>query len=221
MEEINLKELWRYFVSKIYILFIVTAAVLLLGNIYLVFMQTPLYSSDTTLLLVSEQDVDSGNVNLINNLVPTYRELITSRSLLSEVVNNLNLDESTASLASQVTVTSMTGTQIIKIQVSNKDSKNAKRIADEIAKLFAKEVKERYGFENISVIDEAKQANSPYNVNVVKQNIIYLLVSIVLGVGIIFVLFYFDTSIKDANTVEDKFNLTVLGTVPKVGEKNG
>ena len=221
MEEINLKELWRYFVSKIYILFIVTAAVLLLGNIYLVFMQTPLYSSDTTLLLVSEKDVDSGNVNLINNLVPTYRELITSRSLLSEVVNNLNLDESAASLASQVTVTSMTGTQIIKIQVSNKDSKNAKRIADEIAKLFAKEVKDRYGFENISVIDEAKQASSPYNVNVVKQNIIYLLVSIVLGVGIIFVLFYFDTSIKDAKTVEDKFNLTVLGTVPKVGEKNG
>ena len=221
MEEINLKELWRYFVSKIYILFIVTAAVLLLGNIYLVFMQTPLYSSDTTLLLVSEKDVDSGNVSLINNLVPTYRELITSRSLLSQVVNNLNLDESAASLASQVTVTSMTGTQIIKIQVSNKDSKNAKRIADEIAKLFAKEVKERYGFENISVIDEAKQASSPYNVNVVKQNIIYLLVSIVLGVGIIFVLFYFDTSIKDAKTVEDKFNLTVLGTVPKVGEKNG
>ena len=221
MEEINLKELWRYFVSKIYILFITTAAVLLLGNIYLVFFQTPLYSSDTTLLLVSEKDIDSGNVNLINNLVPTYRELITSRAVLSEVVNSLNLNESAASLASQVTVTSMTGTQIIKIQVSNKDSKNAKRIADEIAKIFAKEVKERYGFENISVIDEARQSNTPYNVNVLKQNIIYLLVSIILGVGIIFVLFYFDTSIKDAKMVEDKFNLTVLGTVPKVGEKNG
>ena len=39
--------------------------------------------------------------------------------------------------------------------------------------------------------------------------------------GIIFIIFYFDTSIKDAKTVEEKLDLTVLGVVPKVGDKYG
>ena len=221
MEEINLKELWRYFVSKIYIVFIAMAVILLLGNIYLVFLQKPLYKSDTTLLLVSDEDITNSTVTLINALTPTYTELIKSRNVLSTVAKNLNIEESASSLASQVSVTSLTGTQIIKIEVANQDSKKAKDIANELAKVFMKEIKERYDFENITIIDEAKESTSPYNVNVVRQNIIYLLVSLVLGFGIIFVLFYFDTSIKDANTVEDKFGLTVLGTVPRVGDRNG
>ncbi len=222
MEEINLKELGRYFVSKIYILFIIIAVILLVGNIHLIFFKTPLYKSDTTLLLIAnEEDANSSNtVALINNLVPTYTELMKSRKVLSTVIETLQLDESVGDLSSQVNVSSITGTQIIKIEVSNKDGRNAMRIANELAKIFMKEIKEKYGFENITVIDEAKEASLPYNINIPKQNIIYLLISLVLGIGIIFVLFYFDTSIKDAKMVEDKFNLTVLGSVPKVGDKN-
>lgn len=222
MEEINLKELGRYFVSKIYILFIIIAVILLVGNIHLIFFKTPLYKSDTTLLLIAnEGDVNSSNaVALINNLVPTYTELMKSRKVLSTVIETLQLDESVGDLSSQVNVSSITGTQIIKIEVSNKDGRNAMRIANELAKIFMKEIKEKYGFENITVIDEAKEASLPYNINIPKQNIIYLLISLVLGISIIFVLFYFDTSIKDAKMVEDKFNLTVLGSVPKVGDKN-
>ena len=40
------------------------------------------------------------------------------------------------------------------------------------------------------------------------------------GVGITFMIYYFDTSVKDAKTVEEKLNLTVLGVVPKVGDKH-
>ena len=49
---------------------------------------------------------------------------------------------------------------------------------------------------------------------------IYLMVSLILGFGTIFIMFYFDTSVKDTEIIEDKFNLTVLGTVPRVGDKN-
>ena len=221
MEEINLKELWHYFISKIHLLFIITAVILLVGNIYLVFLKTPLYNSYTTLSLVNEENVNSGSISLINSMVPTYRELIKSRSLLSKVVKNLNLNVSAESLANQIDVSSIESTLMIKISVNNKNANDAKRIADEVGKIFAEEAKEKYGLNNIMVIDAAKEATSPYNVNVVRQNIVYLLASIVLGVGTIFVMFYFDTSIKDTQIIEDKFNLTVLGTVPKVGEKNG
>ncbi len=221
MEEINLKELWHYFISKIHLLFVITAVILLIGNIYLVFLKTPLYNSYTTLALVNDQNVNSSSISLIKNMVPTYRELIKSRSLLSKVVKNLNLNVSADSLAGQIDVISIDETLMIKISVNNKSANDAKRIADEVGEIFAEEAKEKYGLNSIMVIDAAKESTSPYNINVVKQNIIYLMVSVVLGLGTIFVMFYFDTSIKDTQIIEDKFNLTVLGTVPRVGEKNG
>ena len=56
MEEINLKELFNYFMSKISILIIVLLLVIILGNIYSLFIKTPLYQSTTKLVLVSESN---------------------------------------------------------------------------------------------------------------------------------------------------------------------
>ena len=43
---------------------------------------------------------------------------------------------------------------------------------------------------------------------------ISVLVSFVLACGIIFVMFYFDTTIKSSEEVEEKIGLPVLGVVP-------
>ena len=47
------------------------------------------------------------------------------------------------------------------------------------------------------------------------------MIGIIISCGIVFMIFYFDTSIKDAETIEDKLDLTVFGVVPKVGDKYG
>lgn len=225
MEEINVKELWQYFMSKIYIAIIAVIICLVLGNIYLFGFQTPLYKSTTSLVLVNEErstaSITQNDINLNNNLVSTYSEIIKSRNVLSQVAENLGLEESVENLSRSVSVSSVTDTQIIKVDVSRESKEEAKLIANEIAKVFSKEVRSIYRIQNISVVDKAQLAKKPYNISVVKQNIIYTAAGMVLGMGIIFIIFYFDTSIKDAKTVEDKLNLTVLGVVPKVGDKNG
>ena len=75
MEEIDLKELWNYFVSKIYILIIFIITCMLIGNVYLLCFQKPLYKSTTSLVLVSEsnnnQSITQNDVILNNNLVTT------------------------------------------------------------------------------------------------------------------------------------------------------
>jgi hypothetical protein len=45
--------------------------------------------------------------------------------------------------------------------------------------------------------------------------LIYILVGFVLASAIIFVIYYFDTTIKSSEIVEDKLGLTVIGIVPK------
>lgn len=225
MEEINLKELWHYFISKISIAIIAMITCVLLGNIYVFCFQVPLYKSTTSLVLVKEErsttSITQNDITLNNNLVSTYSEIIKSRNVLSQVIENLGMEESVETLSRCVNVSSITDTQIIKVDVSRESNIEAKEIADEIAEVFSQEIINIYGIQNISVVDKAQLAENPYNISIIKQNVIYSILGVMLGVGIIFIIFYFDTSIKDAKTVEEKLDLTVLGVVPKVGEKHG
>ena len=125
----------------------------------------------------------------------------------------------TKELSNSITTSSVEETEIIQITVENAKAKDAQKITDEVAKVFSKEIKDIYNLENVTIIDKAELAKSPYNVNYVKDNIVYLVIGIVLSFGVVFVMYYFDTSIKSSDIVEEKLGLTVIGIVPKEERK--
>lgn len=222
MEEINLKELFDYIKERILIVAIILLAVLVVGCIYSIFLKTPMYKSNTTIVLVSDDGNASGNTSYTQNevkfnqsLVPTYSDIIKSRRVIENVIKNLSLDYTYATLQSRITVTNTTNTEIIKISVSDSDKALAADIANEIVKVFSEEIKEIYRLQNVSIVDKAVEANGAYNINIIKDLIIYILVGIVLGLGTIFVVYYFDTTIKSAEMIENKLGLPVYGVVPR------
>ena len=220
MEEINLIEVFEYYKNKLIWILASILVVILLGNIFTIATRVPMYKSNTTILLVgSNEKVNQNDVSLNNNLVPTYSEIIKSRNVLNQVIKNLSLDYSVEELSDSITVGTKTGTQIITVSVSNKDSKRAKDIANEVSIVFAKEIKDLYKLDNVAIIDNAVEANKPYNLTYLKDNVIYFGIGLVLSCGIIFIMFYFDTTIKSAESVEEKLGLTVLGVVPEERRK--
>ena len=118
-------------------------------------------------------------------------------------------------LSNNITTTSVEDTEIIQITVANANAKDAQKITDEVAKVFSEEIQDIYNLENVATIDKAELSKNPYNVNYVKDNVIYFIVAFVLSFGIVFIMYYFDTSIKSSEVVEEKLGLTVIGVVPK------
>lgn len=224
MDEVNLKELFRYILTKLYIVVTVTVIVVLAGEIYSTYLKTPLYKSTTKMVLTSSQGdnsttaVTNTDITLSNNLVKTYSEIITSRGVLSKVITNLGLDTTTEDLASKVTVSSVSNTQIITLSVSDPDAQQAEKIANEIAKVFKAEIINLYKIDNVQIVDKAQAANMPYNVNVLKQTLQFLAAGLAMGLGIVLVMFYLDNTIKNSQVVEDKVGLVVLGVVPKASK---
>jgi len=221
MEEINLSEVYSYFKSKILWIILAIVVIVILGNIYTIITRTPMYQSNTTIVLVGEskKEYNQSDSLLNQNLIGTYSQIIKSRKVLSQVIENLDLKMTTEELSNSITTSSVEETEIIQITVENAKAKDAQRITDEVAKVFAKEIKDIYNLENVTIIDKAELAKSPYNVNYVKDNIIYLVIGIVLSFGVVFVMYYFDTSIKSSEVVEEKLGLTVIGIVPKEERK--
>lgn len=222
MEEIDLKEMFDYFKSKISWIIITVVLAIGIGNIYTILTRVPMYRSDTSLVLVSKnngengQSFNQGDQQLNKNLVGTYTEIIKSKRVLEKVINNLDLDYTLGELQGRVSVTAVTNTEIIKITASDPDARQATKISNEIANVFVNEINKFYELNNVAVLDKAESTKTPYNVNYVKDNIIYLLVGVVLSCGIIFIYFYFDTTIKTSDDIEKKLGLNVIGTVPKV-----
>ena len=221
MEEINLKEVYTYFKFRILWILIAIVAIVVIGNIYTIITRVPMYQSNTTLVLVGEskKGYSQSDSVLNQNLIGTYSQIITSRTVLSQVIDNLKLKTTTENLSKNISTSSVEDTEIIKITVNSSKRKEAAKIADEVATVFSKEVQDIYNLENVTIIDKAEVATSPYNINYVKDNIIYLMIGIVLSFGVVFVMYYFDTTIKSSEVVEEKLGLPVIGIVPKVEDK--
>jgi capsular polysaccharide biosynthesis protein len=227
MEEINLKELFDYIKERLLMIIIMVLAVLVIGSVYSVFVKTPMYRSKTSIVLVSDDGqagtqstISQSDVQLNKGLVPTYKEIVTSRKIVEKVITNLSIDYTYEELVKMVTVSNNTNTEIIEITVKNADKALAADIANEIRIVFGDEIKNIYQLQNVKTVDKATEAEKPYNINIFKDLVIYLLIGIVVSFGTIFVIYYFDTTIKSADEIEKKLGLPVVGIIPKVKRKD-
>lgn len=218
MEEINIKDMFNYFISKFSFIASITVVISVLGIIYTLFIQVPMYNSYTTLVLtrVNEdaQEITANDITINSKLVSTYSKIIKSNRIISPVIKDLNLDMTEEELKEIVNVTNEENTELIKISVDTDDPSLSCDIVNKIAERFSEEIVDIYQIQNITIIDKAEVAEKPYNINVLKQIVIYLAVGIGLSLIIVFVMYYFDNKIKSIEEVEEKTNLPILGTVP-------
>lgn len=219
MEEIDIRELLNYFKKKMGLFITIFALACLIGCGYSFFFQKPMYSSYTKVILSGENTITQNDVVLNKNLVDTYAEVVKSRRVLSQVIKKLDLDLTYEELMNEISVTSVSNTEIIQINVSDKEPEMAANIANATASYFTKEVLDLYKMNNVNILDEAIVNETPYNINVPKQLLIYIILGIIASSGIIFVLYYFDRTIKSVDQVEQKINLPILGSIQEFSKK--
>lgn len=223
MEEINLNEFFEYY--KKYLLIVLgTIVVFLMGTIiYDIYFKVPVYTTSTTVLLVkNESDTESINQNditLNQKLVSTYRQIIKSKRVLNQVIKDLDLKYDYEKLYDEVNVTSMEDTEILKITVTDKNPNMAVNLANNIARVFNAEITEIYNINNVSIIDEAELDMNPSNNNLVRDMVLAILVGFILSSGVIFVIFYFDDTLRDINFIENDIKLPLIGKVYKDNNK--
>ncbi len=216
MEEINLNDLFHYYVKRIPMMIIIVVSAIILGLLYLLFIKQPLYKGETTLILVQDNaPVTQGDITLGRNLVPIYTKIIKSKKVVNEAIERLDLDLTYSDVVGHISVTSEDDTEMIKIIVSNEDAGLATNLANAVATAFKNEIVNIYNLQNVYIFERAEVETSPYNINLVRDFTIFALIGLVGAIGVIFAIYYFDTSIKSSEELEEKLKLHVLGSIPK------
>ena len=219
-EEIDLKSIFQMLCDRKIAIIAIILICIVAGFIYTTFFVSPVYQATSTAILTSNSgeegqvSVTQSEVTLNNSLLSTYQGIATSDSVVSKVISNLGLNISADTLKSQITVTSTTNTQIIKITVKNANPSLAAKIANEIRQVFTDRVAELYDMQNIKPLDDAKVPTSPSNVNHMKDIIIFAGIGIVLAVAYVFIANLLDNTVKSSSDIEKATGLNVIAEIP-------
>lgn len=218
MEEINLRDLLSYFKKHLILFIVVVLFVVSAGTIYSVFIQKPEYKAQATVILSSDKSKNTvqSEINANKNLIDTYTEVVKSHRVLDRVKSEMQIEDTYEQLVKKVTVASLKDTEIISISVVDLDKNHSYSLANKIADTFTDEIGQIYNDKSVNVLDRAVEPQKPYNVDIVKQEAIYAAAGIVLATAVIFLMFYFDRTIKTTEQIEQLFKLPIYGKVRKL-----
>ena len=146
-ETIDLREYFGIIKKRSKIIVAITLIAMAVSGIVSFFMLSPVYEANTTLIVNKNESSESQTMtgdefNVTQKLAVTYGKIITSRTVLNEVIKNLKLDMEYGELSKSVNVSAVSDTQIISITVQDTNPKKAMDIANAIPKYLQKKLRE-------------------------------------------------------------------------------
>ncbi|WP_300409050.1 Wzz/FepE/Etk N-terminal domain-containing protein [Lagierella sp.] len=226
MEELTLLELFNGLKKRLTMIIAFMVVGGLLAFTVSQFFIQPKYEASSTLIIGKSEGYDDKDQNLQYNqvllnqkLVSTYSEIIKSRAISDKVIKNLQLDFTREKYQEEVKVVNVKDTELISIIVRDNIPERAMDIANETAEIFQENIKPIMDINNVKILDEAVLPEKPVSPRVKINTILGILLGAFISMLIATFLEIFDTTLKSANEIQKKFNLPILGVIPKIKEK--
>jgi len=220
--EIDLKELIEMLLRRWWIILFGIIVFGIIGSVVCLTSQK-IYEASATLMVGSSTTAQYDNLNLsqlqVNKeLVSTYQEIAVSSNVLQDVISKLNLDISPKELAGQIKVSNVNDTEIIRVSATSPIPEMAMDIANTTAQVFQDKVQTIMNVDNVKIVDPAALPEHAIKPNKKLILAAALFLGLVISVGIIFVIEFFDKRIKNLDFFEKELNLPILATIFDVKE---
>ncbi|GLX66347.1 YveK family protein [Paenibacillus glycanilyticus] len=184
------------------------------------FALSPQYEGTTTLLVQPQNlgnSIDYNDVITNEKLISTYGEIIKSKKIALDVIQQLNLKMNVDHLLQSVQTEGVKNSLVTAISVTDSDPERAAMIANAFAQSFRNILPTIMKIENISILDEA---NTEYVQGTISPSPYFIMgvalaLSICIGIGVALFLEMIDKTFKTEETVEQVLGLTVLGSISK------
>ena len=208
--EIDLREIFYALKKKILLILMVALIGGCGAGAYTQFMMTPIYSSTSSILVLSKETTLTSltDLQLGASLTSDYTVLIKSTPVLEQVIENLKLDMTADQLRNS------TDTRILEITVNNADSALAKEIVDEVANVSSSYIGDKMEVVPPKIIEVGKIATVRTSPSVKKNTELGFLLGLVACAAIVVILAVMDDTIKTEEDIEKYLGISVLAKVP-------
>lgn len=204
--------------KKIIIVFILVIFILI-GYFYSYHYIEPKYRATSTLLLIpntesQSQTMMNTDLSINSGLIETYRSIGENSKILKQVIENLGLDMTEQQLLEKMKIKVIKDTYMIEVNAISQDPKKARDIVQEFDTIFLKEIKQIYHLNNVGIVDEPQLPQKPYNINPIKDMVVFFVIGIGATFAYIMIIYLFDNTIKKEEEIEKYIQIKSLGNIP-------
>lgn len=190
---------------------IVGLAVVLTAGIVLTLNTTEQYQSRAQMFISTQSSVDESAYQgglYSSGRVKSYADLVTSRDVAEQVVDELSLNIEPGALAAKVTAQVVPETVLLNLAVRDTDPERAQQIAQAYTKVISNLVREletppgeSEAVLKATTVESASLPRNPVVPNVPRNLALGALLGLLLGIGLAVVREMLDTSVKSAEDV--------------------
>ena len=219
--EIDLIDLAWALLDKIHYIVLCFLIGAVIMNAYSYFLVRPTYKSTAKMYVVSASKnsvVDLDALNIGTSLTADYEQLMLSYPVLEQVINKLNLDMDSDTLAKMITLENPTDTRILNINVVSTDPKNARDIANTLMEVSVDYLPKTMSTNAPNVAQKAKLADHKDGPSYTKYTMIGALAGAFLYCMYLVVKYLMDDTIHTADDMEKYFDIVPLAVIPDVSE---
>lgn len=162
--KIDLNEIKKIISEKKKIIALIFILCVIIGVIYTVTLVKPMYRT-TSKVLIDKSD-------------SSIAELLPDTDVIKEVAQNLEIDYK--KVKKSIATTYDKSTKIIEIYVNFEDKMQSYNIANQYIELLKLKLQDVYGIEKYEVIKNTEIAQEPYNINPIKDVILFSIIGIMI-----------------------------------------
>lgn len=220
--EIDLLEVLRYFMKRFWIILLVTVIFAGGAGGYTKLFMQKMYSSTSKLYILTRSTsiTSLADIQIGSQLTVDYIQLVQSRPVVDQVIENLSLNRDYEEVLSQMEFTNPSNSRILVITALDSDPQLAKDLVDEFANVAKVRISTIMKTDEPTVVEYGYISEDAVKPSLKKNVALGGAVGMALTMGVLFVFFLLDDTIKNAEDIERYLGLNTLTVIPlEDGEK--
>lgn len=184
---------------------------------------TPKYTSTSMVYILSKETTltSLADLQLGSQLTKDYKVLVTSRPVLQEVIDSLELDMGYGELKGALVLNNPADTRIMSISIEDPDPARAKAIVDHVAEISAKHIGDIMEITPPKVIEDGIVSNVKSSPSTGRNAMMGGMVGALLVAGLVVLRVILNDTIRTEEDVEKYLKISVLAAIPDRKEQQG
>ena len=217
--EIDLWELFQILLKNWLWILLSTLGCAILGLLITMFLITPKYRAEATMIVNTRQDqtatVTNDQITSAQKLVDTYSIIIRSRRVIDPIMEKLNIEADYESFVKNIIVESVNDTQVMSIQVENKDPEIALQVVQEIVDRAPGAIISTVEAGSVNVVSEPYvNAEVPVSPSKLKNTAIAAFIGLFVSSGAFLLIAFLDNTFKSEEDIQKQLGLVTIGIIP-------
>ena len=216
--EIDLIELFGFFITKIWWIIGAFLVGALLAGLITHFAITPKYTATAKMYMVSSSSqsvVDLTDLNIGQTISSDYVELLKTRPIVEGVIEEQKLPYTYNEMLNMISLSIVNNTRIIKIDATSTDKKEAMRIANSLADKGVSELPKLMETPEPHIAEYAIVPVNKSAPSLTKNTMIGALLAMLMMLAIFTVQFLMDDTFRYAEDIEREFGVMPLTVIPE------